>query len=176
MPCNVSRADLSRKKDCGNLAWAPTGLGAYWHQIGTDPARSTQLCFQPPPVVAAKMIPKGKAKSSKPSIRWPWSKKSKGHPPVEQQPDPEDQVPAVKVDLAEINAGPTSSGVEDPTSRRPSSSASGSRPAQAETPSSFFPNASHWVVNGGLQINANQHGYNSNDSGELLVRIFSLLG
>ncbi|KAJ2918209.1 hypothetical protein MD484_g2166, partial [Candolleomyces efflorescens] len=35
---------------------------------------------------------------------------------------------------------------------------------QADTPPTFFPNASHWVVNG-LQINANQHGPSSNDNG-----------
>jgi hypothetical protein len=164
-----------RRTDIGANTYEKKKQTQTWHgrlnarlmtQFGADPANS-QLCFQPPPVLVARMIPKTKATSPKPSIRWPWSKKRKGHLLVDQQP-------------AESKAGTTASSseawrVEDPTSRGPSSSASGFRSTPAETPSSFFPNASNWVVNG-LQINANQHGSNSNDLGELPVEMLSVPG
>ncbi|KAJ2918257.1 hypothetical protein MD484_g2165, partial [Candolleomyces efflorescens] len=114
------------------------------------------------------MISKGKAKSSKSSFRWPWSKKSKSHLPVDQQPE---EVSAERVDSTEVNAQATSSSAalqpEGPIWMGASSSANSYTFKQAETPPSFFPNANHWVVNGGLQINATQHasGSNLNDLG-----------
>ncbi|RXW24252.1 hypothetical protein EST38_g1614 [Candolleomyces aberdarensis] len=138
------------------------------------------------------MTPKDNPASSKSSLRWPWSKKRKGDRTAGQQPDLEDQAPTVQVDTEECNAGrigpvpigsvqaalqtvvasntPTASSIEerrleDPTSRRASSSMkrAEARESSAEASSSYFTNASGFVVNGGLHINANQHGSNSND-------------
>ncbi|RXW24249.1 hypothetical protein EST38_g1611 [Candolleomyces aberdarensis] len=126
------------------------------------------------------MTPKSKATSSKPPLRWPWSKKSKGDRTVGQQPDLQDQVPAERVVqvaspiVVASNTATNSSREEwrlgNPTSRGVTSSTSTSglkitqaRESSAEASSSFFPHASGFVVNGGLQINAHQHGSNSND-------------
>ncbi|RXW16605.1 hypothetical protein EST38_g9255 [Candolleomyces aberdarensis] len=139
------------------------------------------------------MTSKEKTTSSKPYLRWPWSKKRNADRIVGQQP--EDQVPTEPVDSdREINAGriqqaltgpvpvaypmgvalntATSSSsqerrLEDPTSWEASASTSPLEMAQAtisgaEAPSNLFSYASNFVVNG-LQVNAHQHGSNSND-------------
>ncbi|RXW24235.1 hypothetical protein EST38_g1602 [Candolleomyces aberdarensis] len=51
------------------------------------------------------MTPKAKPTSSKPSFRWPWSKKRKSDRTIGQQTDPEDQVPTKQADPGETNAG-----------------------------------------------------------------------
>jgi hypothetical protein len=52
------------------------------------------------------MIPKPKQTSSKPSFRWPWPKKRKGHRTVDQHPqDLEDEVPTEQIESEESNAG-----------------------------------------------------------------------
>ncbi|RXW17018.1 hypothetical protein EST38_g8826 [Candolleomyces aberdarensis] len=137
------------------------------------------------------MTPEVKPTSSKSSFRWPWSKKRKGNRTVGQQGDqvPTEQVdsegsndgriqpvPAGSVQVASptvvASNTPTALSSEehqyqDPTSRAASSSTSGLKITQAresaEASSSFFPHASGFVFHGGLQINANQHGSNSND-------------
>ncbi|KAJ2921251.1 hypothetical protein H1R20_g15842, partial [Candolleomyces eurysporus] len=127
------------------------------------------------------MTSKAKPTSSKPSLRWPWSKKHKGDRTVSYQPDLEDQVPTEQVVqvaspiVVAPNTATNSSGEAgeewrrgNQTSRGATSSASGLKITQAkessgEASSSFFPNASGFVVNGGLQINAHQHGSNSDD-------------
>jgi hypothetical protein len=146
------------------------------------------------------MVLKPKPTSSKPFLRWPWSKKRKDHLTVDQHPD---QEPTEQVDSEESNAGRIQSAPigsvqgtlpivvasnsaiasisgerrpEDPSSRVVSeSSTSGPQITQAtvtstEAMSSFLPNASGCVFHS-LQINAHQHGLesNSNDPGEFPV-------
>jgi hypothetical protein len=165
---------------------------------GSPSAWESSPYLQPPPLFEFSMIPEIKAASSKPSFRWPWSKKRKaGDQSVARQPDLEDQVPTQQVDREESNPGrvppvpmgpvqvtspivvasnaPTTSGsgerrLEDPTSGEANSnlSTSGLKITPVETPC-LFPNASHFVVHG-LQANAHQHGSTSNDpSGAVLI-------
>ncbi|RXW23593.1 hypothetical protein EST38_g2267 [Candolleomyces aberdarensis] len=138
------------------------------------------------------MTSKAKSTSSKPHLRWPWSKKRNVDRAVGQQPEEQPEVPTQQVDLdRETNSvriqpvpiGPVPVRVpskyatpsnseerqsEDPTSREARASTSGLEMIQvtavssAEESSSFFPNASNFVVKR-LHVDASQHGTNSND-------------
>ncbi|RXW23592.1 hypothetical protein EST38_g2266 [Candolleomyces aberdarensis] len=135
------------------------------------------------------MTPKAKATSSKSHLRWPWSKKRNFDRAVGQKPEDEPEVPTQEVDLnRETNSVPVPVGpvpvsvasnyvtppsseerrLEDPTSREVRSSTSGLEMTQAttvssaEASSSFFPNASNFVIKR-LHVDASHHGSNSND-------------
>ena len=136
------------------------------------------------------MIPKAKPTSSKPSFRWPWSKKRKGDQAVDpvmlteqvnsagtiagqgcSQPEPMGSMPIVVSPNTATASSSEDRRLQDQTFKEASPCQFETSPAAMSSTgvtSSLFPNASNFVVKR-LQIDASQHGSSSNDSGAQLL-------
>jgi hypothetical protein len=136
------------------------------------------------------MAPKAKSTSSKPLFRWPWAKERKNDQNVDQQPQEQGLTQQADLDKQQIKAGligqaptgpaqisasqavaldtSTASSAEEGRLEFPTNVTS-STPnlvegtiSSAGAPSSFFQNASNFVVKR-LHVDASQHVSNSNE-------------